>query len=101
MRAELEKQVKGLRLPDTSIEEVVANTPDSHLYLNVVGDRCAHSVCRPKPWAMYTCPELTGGCGQGVRCWMRAVRLVQCDVHVLLLARLHRVVTSLGPLQKS
>ena len=40
MRAELMKLVKGLRLPDTSIEEVVVNTPDSHLYLNSVGDRC-------------------------------------------------------------
>ena len=44
MRAELMKLVKGLRLPDTSIEEIVMNTPDSHLYLNIVGDRCVRLI---------------------------------------------------------
>ncbi|KAK9845405.1 hypothetical protein WJX81_005725 [Elliptochloris bilobata] len=39
MRLELERRVKGLRLPHTSIEEVVARTPDTHLYLNKIGDR--------------------------------------------------------------
>ena len=44
MRAELMKLVQGLRLPDTSVEDVVANTPDSHLYLHNVGDRSVSTV---------------------------------------------------------
>ena len=38
MRAELEQTVRGLPL---HIEELVSNTPDEHLYLSVIGDRCA------------------------------------------------------------
>ena len=44
MRTELMKLVQGLRLPDTSVEEVVANTPDSHLYLHNVGDRSGSAL---------------------------------------------------------
>ena len=43
MRADLARRVRGLPL---HMEAVVAHTPDSHLYLNVIGDRCAQS-CRP------------------------------------------------------
>lgn len=69
MRAELMKLVKGLRLPDTSIEEVVVNTPDSHLYLNIVGDRCASSVCSSLLcdfWCSMQVMQLTRGCGRGL-----------------------------------
>jgi hypothetical protein len=38
MRAELEKWVVGVPL---HMQEYVRNTPDEHLYLSIVGDRCA------------------------------------------------------------
>ncbi len=38
MRAELERWVVGLPL---HIQDYVTNTPDEHLYLSIVGDRCA------------------------------------------------------------
>ena len=38
MRAELERWVAGTPL---HIQDYVTHTPDEHLYLSIVGDRCA------------------------------------------------------------